>query len=431
METTKTVFLKPTSIFLNRNYLLLFFGKITSQLLDQIYAFAISWYILDITKSSFQMAIFLVINYIISTIVSPFGGIIADRVNRKSLMVWMDVIRGLTVFIIAILLYQNLLQIWMLYISAIVMGVCGAIFAPAASAIIPNIVNDEQLTQASSVEQFVSSFCMMAGMLISGFLYNLIGIGMIFILNALSYLISAVSEYYIVIPFTKMNNSKNKATIRQEFSKAIKELKEGYRYVRTNKVVYNLLLMNALFNLLCFPMVMVYTPYIFNTILKATPFQLSFPQGAIWIGMTVGSFIVPLFLHRFKLKDAIFWGLLISSVGICIETLILYPQIRSHYSNWEISIFLTIPKIIGGVALGFFIIPINVIFQKFTSDEYRGRFWGLQTSIMTLAIATGFFMSGYLAQKVWLGFLFYGIAIVLLIMNLWVINLKPIKDLKE
>jgi MFS family permease len=431
VEAAETALVKPPSVFLNRNYLLLFSGKIISQLWDQIYAFALSWYILDITKSSFQMAVFLVINTIVVAIIAPFGGIIADRLNRKSIMVWMDVIRGIVVVVAALLLYQHLLQIWMLYVSAIVLGFCGAVFSPAASAIIPNIVEKDQLTQASSADQLIGSFCMIVGMLISGILYNLIGIAMIFILNALSYFISGVLEYCVDIPLKKSNNSNEKSLIYQEFTRAIRELKEGYQYVRTNKVVYYLLLMNSMFNLICLPIVMVYTPYIFNVILKATPFQLALPQGAIWMGTLVGSFLVPLFLHRYKLKDAIFWGLLVSSIGISLETLILYPQIRSHFNNWDISIFLTIPKIIGGVSLTYFIIPINVIFQKFTSDEYRGRFWGLATSLMTLAISIGYFISGFLAQKVWLGVLFYGTAIVLFIMNLWVINLKAIKDLNE
>ena len=129
---------------------MLFSGKIISQLWDQIYAFALSWYILDLTKSSLQMAVFLMLNNIILALIAPFGGIIADHLNRKNIMVWMDIIRGITVLIMAFLLYHHLLQIWMLYISAIILSFCGAIFLPTASAIIPNIVKEVQLTQAQS-----------------------------------------------------------------------------------------------------------------------------------------------------------------------------------------------------------------------------------------------------------------------------------------
>jgi DHA3 family macrolide efflux protein-like MFS transporter len=428
IEATEII-TKPRSVFLNRNFLLLFFGKIISQLGDWVYIFALGWYILDLTKSSFQMSLFLVIETLVVAIVSPFGGIIADRFNRKRIMVWMDVIRGIIVLVAALLLYFHLLQIWMIYLSAMVLGFCGALFGPAAGAIIPNIVDENQLTQATSADQFVVSFCTIIGMIISGFLYGLVGITMIFILNAFSYFVSGVMENCVEIPWKKPEQIGVKSTVNQELKKTIKDLKEGFRYLLQNKLIANLVLMNFLFVLLCVPIVHVYTPYIFNVILKATPFQLSIPQSAIWMGMILGSIAVPLFLHRYKLKDAIFWGLLISSIGISLETLVLYPQLRSHFNNWEITAFLSAPKIIGGLSMTFFIIPINVIYQKFTSDEYRGRFWGLQGSLMTLAMSSGYFLAGFFAQRVWLGYLFYIPAIALLIMIYRFTNLKEIKEL--
>ena len=164
---------KPPSVLRNRNFLLLFSGKIISQLGDQVYAFALSWYILDLTKSSLQMAIFLIVDTLVVAIVSPFGGIVADRLNRKRILVWMDVMRGIVVLLSAFLLYSHILQIWMIYVSAVFLGFCGSLFSPAAGAIIPNIVEDKQLTQAVSLNNFTGSFCAASGLLVSGMLYNL------------------------------------------------------------------------------------------------------------------------------------------------------------------------------------------------------------------------------------------------------------------
>jgi len=144
--------LKPKSVFENNNFMLLFSGKIISQLGDQIYAFSLSWYILDITKSSIAMSMFLVINCLIGAVISPFGGIIADRFARKKILVWMDVIRGIILTITALLLYLQMMQLWMLYISTIILAFCGSIFSPAVSAIIPNVVEENQLLQASSMD---------------------------------------------------------------------------------------------------------------------------------------------------------------------------------------------------------------------------------------------------------------------------------------
>ena len=183
-----------TSVFRNRNFMFLFSGKIVSLLGDQVYAFALSWYILSVTKSGFKMSVFLFTNALAVALVSPFGGVIADRLSRKAILVRMDVVRCLVVLVAAFLLYRHELRIWMLYLSAIALGSCGAIFNPAAGAIIPNVVDDDQLAEASSMNQFSWSFCAFVGMAAGGFLDNSIGLFAIFMLNAASFLISAPLE---------------------------------------------------------------------------------------------------------------------------------------------------------------------------------------------------------------------------------------------
>lgn len=431
LETTATAVSKPPSVFLNRNFLLLYSGEVISMLWDHIYAFALSWYILDLTKSSLQQATFLVIDTIVVALISPLGGLIADRLNRKNIMVWMDVVRGMIVLIMAFLLYYHLLQIWMLYVSAIILGFCGAIFTPAGGAIIPSIVEERQLTQVYSANQFSISICTMLGMLISGVLYNVVGIFMIFLLNAVSYFISGVMEYCVQIPPKKPDASQRKSTLYQEFSRAVRELSEGFRYVRGNKVVYNLLLMNSIFNLVALPVVMVYSPYLFNVILKSTPLQLALPQASTWIGMIIGSFLATLFINRYKLKSSIFWGLLGCGIAIILDFLVVVPQIKSILRVWDISVFMAITTMTAGLSITFFTVSMYTIFQKYTSDEYRGRFWGFQSSLHTFAISIGYFIAGFLAQRVWLGWLFIGVGVSLFIIDLWVVNLKAIKELNE
>lgn len=420
LETTETVSLKSKNIFLNRNFVLLFSGNIISQLGDQIYAFSLSWFILDITKSSLQMASFLIVNALVVAMVSPFGGIFADHFNRKRIMVWMDIIRGSIVLIAALLLYNHLLQIWMLYINLVILAFCGAIFSPAALSIIPNIVDNDQLTDASSMNQFVSSFCNGTGILISGILYNLIGIFSIFILNSLSYFISSIMEACVNIPNIKQKELKS--AIYHEMNYVISELNDGYQYIKKNKLVYYLTLMFAIFNLIAFTFVFVFMPYIFNVILRTTPFQLAVAQSGGWIGLIIGSILVPIFLKSLKFIKSIFWGLLIYSICIFIMALTLFPQLNLNFDNWRITIVFTVAGVILGVAITFFVVTTNVIFQKYVADEFRGRFWGLLTSIINFAMPIGFFVGGFLAQRVFNGFLLIGDSIIMLIMNLWVVN---------
>jgi MFS family permease len=431
LANTNTIVEKPPSVFKNLNFNLLFTGKTISILWDQIYTFALSWYILDLTKSSFEMSLFFVINCAISALISPFGGIIADRVNRKGILVWMDIIRGFVVIVAALLLAANMIQIWMLYLSAVILAFCGAIFTPTASAIIPNIVEERQLVQASSLDQSLWSFCSMIGLFVSGFLYHWIGIFAIFMLYAIAYFISGILEACLNLPRKIQNHLTSHPGIFQALGREFNELAEGYRYVINNKLVFYLVMLNALFHLVVFPMIMVFFPYIFNVLLMASSVQLSITQSAGWLGVILGAMLVSVFLKRIQLRKALFWGLLTYSICTFIMFPIFSPQIQQYFSNWGITVLFSALGIIIGIAVTFFDIPINVIYQKYTADEYRGRFWGFQGSVMTMAMAVGYFLGGILAQRVWMGFLFLGIALMTLAINLWVTHLREVKELKE
>ena len=422
---------KPTSVLRNRDFLLLFSGKIISQLGDQIYAFALSWYILDLTKSSLQMAVFLVVDTLVVALVSPFGGIVADRLNRKRILVRMDVMRGLVVLLAAFLLYSHNLQIWMIYVSAIFLGFCGSLFSPAAGAIIPNIVEDSQLTQAVSLNNFTGSFCAATGLLVSGMLYNLIGVFAIFIINALSYFISGVLEAGVHLPDMARAARTSTSSFAHSMRKTLGELKDGLKYVVKNRLILNLTIFNAIFNLVVFPAVIVLFPYTFNVILKAEPFQLALSQSSGWIAILISNLLAPLFLKRIKFRTAIFFAL----TTYCACTLLIapavLPQLRPFLSNWTITAWFCAAGLVLGLAMPFIFIPINVLFQRHTLDQYRGRFWGMQSSLTTAMMPLGYFIAGFLAQRVAMTLLFAGVAVVMFSVGLWISNVKEVKNLKE
>jgi MFS family permease len=429
MSVAAANLVKPKSVFFNRNFMLLFSGKIISQLGDQVFAFALSWYILDITKSSLAMSIFLVINCIIGATVSPFGGIIADRFDRKKILVWMDGIRGFIVIISALLLYFQMLEIWMFYVSTVILGFCGAIFSPTASAVIPNVVEEDQLTEASSMDLFTWNFTSIVGMIIGSIFYHLIGVAAVFLINAMSYFISGVFEAVINVPLSKPTGpASKKPSLTKEFSQVAQSLYEGYQYVKANQLLFKLILMYAIYFLIGYPLGMLYVPYTFNVILKAIPLQLSIALGATFFGVLMGSVLVPLFLKRYRLRKSIFWGMLIFSLGYIIVAALIFTPFKGYFSNWGITMIWAVISFIVGIGMASFNIPTNLIFQKYTSDEYRGRFWGLQLSITTFSMAIGYLAGGFLAENVWMGFLFVGSSLAIFAIDLWAVNIKEIKE---
>jgi MFS family permease len=319
----------------------------------------------------------------------------------------------------------------MLYGSAIALGSCGAVFNPAAGAIIPNVVSDDELAGATSMNQFSWSLCAFAGMLAGGFLFNLIGIFAIFALNAASFLVSAVLESRVVIGPCLRPLVAASASIRLEIRRILRELAEGYRYVRGKALIFKLIFISAIYNLILLPVGFVCIPYFFNVTLKASPYQLALSTGSVFVGMMLASLLVPHFLEKYKLRSALFWGLLVLCASQLVIVPVLSPPLRSYFDNWRLTYFISFVSFAMGAAMTFFNIPITIIFQKSCADEYRGRFWGFYSSITSLVIPFAYILGGSLAQRIPIVLIFGAAGVLMLLLDLWIISLRELRELRE
>lgn len=398
METSleKNKKMQLESVFENRNYLFLFIGQFVSKLGDQIYDFGLAWYVLSITHSSAKMGILLMIGLLPPVIMGPFTGIIADKFSRRKIMIIMDFMRFSIVSFLAVLLCYNMMHIWVLYIAAAVLGICGAIFNPASDAIVPNIVEKEQLVQASSLEQFYSSICNVIGMLLGGILFSLIGINMILIFNAVSYFISGICEFCIRLPRNNVISQIKDLSYR----KVISELGAGYKFLTQNNGLHIVFLYFSFLSFLIFPVGMIYIPYMFNIILKSTSFQCSLVQASFFIGIVIGAMIIPKIIKNKNFVDVLFRGV---KTIFFIEFLVAVPMlpiVTKHLSLLTMVIYYFVISAIMGLAMCSMNIPFYVIFQSKVPDEVRGRVMGLVGSLIMAVTPISYLLGGYLAQNV-------------------------------
>lgn len=392
----------------NKNFRLFFSARIISQLGDQIFVFAVMWYVLDITKSSLAMTVPLLLSTIITACVSMFTGTFADRVDRKSIMVLSDIVQGAVLVFLTIMVMQNTLEIWMVYVLTSLLAFCGAVFSPAASAIVPDIVTKDQLSKATSANQLTISLCTMTGMLAGGVLYQLFGMLGILAFNAASNILSALIESTIRVP--------KKKVLKENMSKrhAFKELAQGYIYVKGNGSVFSFLRINAIFVLIALPVGLVLIPYYFNMMLRSTALQLAIPQSFVWFGMIVASIIVPFSMRRQSIPKLIGRGLIfMSACTLCGVLLTLDIALQTLSAEYIIIAWSAI-NLCCGISVNLFTIPLYTMFHQQTIDEFRGRFWGIENSIRTLALCCGYLLAGLLAQSVHLGFLFAAYAAIML-----------------
>ena len=387
--------IKNKSIFRNRNFMILFIGKLVSQLGDVIYNIAIGWFILTITKSAIQMSIYMALGTIVYLVVCPLGGVICDRVDRKHIIIWMDIIRGIVVMIVGGLLYLNIQSIWLFYFATIILSISGALFAPASNALIPEIVKENQLSKANSVGLSIQSLANLAGLIAGGILYAVIGIKGIFVINAVSYIACGILEMFIVLPKT----NKSKLNLKDLTLKTFYyESKESYVFLKKQKGLFMTMWLSAIISLIVVPLFAVFVPYIFNQIVKTSASEYSYVEAAMAVGFIIGAIIVSNTRQRDKIfkiikKTLIALTILIVSMGMFTQ---LYMMRK--ISGMALLISFIIIFLFLGIALSFLAINFNVKFQKSIPNEMLGRVTALVNTLAICSMPLGMIIGGVTAD---------------------------------
>ncbi|MHB8963150.1 MAG: MFS transporter, partial [Saccharofermentanales bacterium] len=127
-------------IFINRDYGLLFVGRLVSQIGDGVHNFAIVWLVLDLTGSGIALSALFIASTVPSILFTPFSGVLADRLDRKKIIVWMDVIRGALLLLAAWIYSAGMLTLPLIYVLTVLISLCGVLFGPAVLASMPSLV---------------------------------------------------------------------------------------------------------------------------------------------------------------------------------------------------------------------------------------------------------------------------------------------------
>lgn len=143
--------MKAFRAFTNRSFTLLWGGQTLSRLGDSLFTITLAWWVLQKTGSAAAMGLVLICTTLPMLICLLFGGVMVDRLPRRSLMLVSDCVSGVAVLIIAVLAFQQRLELWHVYLLSILLGIVEAFFSPAYAAIIPDLVEADMLSSANSL----------------------------------------------------------------------------------------------------------------------------------------------------------------------------------------------------------------------------------------------------------------------------------------
>lgn len=217
----------------SRNYRLFFAGQLISVVGTWLHQVAETWLVYSLTDSGVAVGFVMASRFGPMLVFGLWGGVLADRYERRRLLVLTQALRGICAGVLGVLALTDLARPWVVYLLAVLAGMSNAIDNPVRRAFISQLVPEDQLLNAVSLTSSVMAISRVLGPLLAGVMIATVGVGWCFTINAISYLgVIAALLAMDASKFRQIGKSKRKGTVR-----------EGLRYVRTNPNLLTTLVM--------------------------------------------------------------------------------------------------------------------------------------------------------------------------------------------
>lgn len=280
-----------------RDFTMVVIGQIISLFGNAILRFALPLYLLRETGSASLFGAVTACSFIPMVIFSLFGGIIADRKNKRNIMVALDFTTAAVILVFAFALGKISLVPLMIAVLMILYGISG-IYQPAVQASIPLIAEKEFLMQGNAVINMVSTLAGLLGPIIGGVLFGAFGIMPILFISVGCFVFSAVMEIFIHIPFEKNTDGKS------VFGAVGSDLSDSFKFIKNEKPIFiSVLGILALFNLILSAVMIVGIPVIVVQILGMSDTALGITQGAMGLGGLAGGIVAGAAAEKMRLKN--------------------------------------------------------------------------------------------------------------------------------
>jgi MFS family permease len=331
-------------------------GTAFAQIASWMEEVARGWLILSFTHSALQLAVFACIRGFSQLLVSPFAGVLIDRLDRRRLAVLTQVLPGANSIFIAVLVSTGQIELWMLYPLVAIGGVAVAINMPVRQVLVYDVVGPDYITNAIALNAVVSNGARIMAPIAGGATIALIGIGA-------SYYTQGVFFGLATLATLTLHPIIHADTVREPY---LRSIRGGLRYTRMDPTVARLILLNVIPCLLIYPYVAL-LPIFAEDILSVG----STGYGILLTGVGVGS--IPGGLIVAGMHDSRWKGRL---MGIAACT---YMAMVTLFALSNVFLLSFAILCVAGVGWSMMVTLNQTLLQMNVADEYRGRVLSLYT----------------------------------------------------
>ncbi len=358
----------------HKNFRLFFSGQFVSLVGTWMQSVAQSWLVYRLTGSVVLLGLIGFASQIPVFLLAPIGGLVADRFNRRRILIITQSAAMIFAFVLAILTLTGTVQVWHLFVIAACFGIANAFDIPTRQAFAVDMVGKEDLINAIALNSSMFNGARIVGPAIAGLLVAAVGEGWCFLGNAVSY-IAVIAGLLLM---------KIDIQIRPKVGSAISNIKEGFSFVLKTKPIRALLLLLGLVSLMGMPYA-VLMPIFADKILGGNSSTLGYLMGASGIGALIAALLLASRKEVFGLGRWVAFA----SGGLGLS-LILFS-----FSNvFWLSMLLLIPV---GFTMMTQMSSSNTLIQAMVPDELRGRVMSVYSMMFMGMAPLGALMAGSLA----------------------------------
>lgn len=400
-------------------------GKFISVFGSSIYAFAVGLFVLELTGSGLSFATTLVFGFVPIIIFSPIGGVLADKFNKKTIVIVSDLLNGLLFIAVYFMTMMLGMHLVIIYVSTFLSTTLATIFATSIETAKPNIVSDKKLLNINAISKIIDSSSAIAGPVLGGLIFAFIDLRTFILINGVSFILSAVLEMFINFKFNSCEEAKE-----TEKSGFIKDIKSGIGYIKKRKDIVHALGVLLAINFFLGFSATVPKPYIVNIVFELSSYQFGIIEGALPVGLILGALFVKKVVA--KLEHSRLLALTSTALSICILLLAVPLMLKSiQLTDTFYFLYYMILSAVFGVVISFIDIPIVYYLQKTVAEELRGRVLSISMSFVKIISPVAVLLSGLLLNTISTWIIVLAGGGMLLFINIIILKHKDTQNNKE
>jgi MFS family permease len=364
-----------------RTFFIIWAGQVISIIGSGLTSFALGVWIFQQSGQATPFAITVLFGTLPRLLLTPVAGSLADRWNRRWLMILADTGNALVTLAVVFLVLTDSLQIWNIYLVALVGSLFAAFQEPAYTASVTMLVPKKDLARASGLMQVAQSLEMLVAPLLAGILFGVIGLKGIVLIDFLTYFFAVGALLIVRIPQPPLTTQ-----VEQEGrGKVWRDALFGWQYLRQRRGLFNLLLYFALVNFLLNLSAVLTGPLVLSF---STPPVLGAVQTATGLGMLLGSLVLGVWGGPKRRIIGVFGFIALGSVAVTAIGLRANP----FWIGAGFFVFLFTVPIASGLS--------QAIFQAKVAPDVQGRVFAIRSLISRSIMPLAFLLAGPLADRV-------------------------------